>query len=194
MTRRWPGLADRRDFLRMLVGTATLSALPGFARAIETNKSRYPFSEVSPSQSGITWTHTAGRSKNKYLPEISGPGCAFVDYDNDGWMDIYLVNSGHADFYTPPTPLRNALYRNNRDGTFTNMTKAAGIDEPAAYGTIGAALGDYDKDGKLDILFNGLDPAPTRLYHNDGNWHSVADVYSGGTDHERNQHHRAKRG
>src|SRR5579863_8643331 len=162
--RRWPGLADRRDFLRMLAGTATLSALPGFARAIETNKSQYPFSEVLPSQSGITWTHTAGRSKNKYLPEISGPGCAFLDYDNDGWMDIYLVNSGRADFYTPPTPLRNALYRNNRDGTFTDVTEKAGVGA-GGYG-MGVAVGDYNGDGFRDLYVTQY--GRSILYRNNG--------------------------
>ena len=68
----------------------------------------YPFVEVPPTSSGIRWAHTAGKSALKHLPEISGAGCAFLDYDNDGWMDIYLVNSGQADFYTPPRPLRNA--------------------------------------------------------------------------------------
>ena len=53
-------------------------------------------------------------------------GCAFLDYDNDGWMDIYLVNSGKCDFYNPNPPLRNALYRNNRDGTFTDVTEKPG--------------------------------------------------------------------
>ena len=56
-----------------------------------------------------------------------GSGCAFLDYDGDGWMDIYLVNSGPSDFFTPKTPLRNALYRNNRDGTFTDVTEKAGV-------------------------------------------------------------------
>jgi len=96
-------------------------------------------------------------------------GSGFVslwgDLDNDGWLDVVIANGVLKEGSVPQ------IYRNNRDGTFTNMTKAAGIDEPAAFGTIGAALGDYDKDGRLDILFNGLDPAPNRLYHNDGNWH-----------------------
>ena len=56
-----------------------------------------------------------------------GPGCAFLDYDNDGWMDIYLVNSGPCDFYKPKKPIRNALYKNNRDGTFTDVTEKAGV-------------------------------------------------------------------
>ena len=59
-------------------------------------------------------------------------GCAFLDYDNDGWMDIYLVNSGPCDFYQPPQPLRNALYHNNRDGTFTDITQKAGVPGNAA--------------------------------------------------------------
>src|SRR5438045_2305771 len=71
------------------------------------------FDEIPPSRSGIQWTHTAARSAQKYLPEATGPGCAFLDYDNDGWVDIYLVNSGQSEFFTPAQPLRNALYHNN---------------------------------------------------------------------------------
>jgi enediyne biosynthesis protein E4 len=163
-TPHWPGLEQRREFLRMLVGSAAFSTLPRFARAIQTNTSPYPFSEVSPSQSGITWVHTAGRSKNKYLPEISGPGCAFLDYDNDGWMDIYLVNSGRADFYTPPAPLRNALYRNNRDGTFTDVTEKAGVGG-GGYG-MGVAVGDFNADGFPDLYVTQY--GRSILYRNNG--------------------------
>ena len=85
------------------------------------------FVQVPASRSGINWRHTSGRSPNYYLPETTGAGCAFLDYDNDGWMDIYLVNSGACDFFTPGTPLRNALYRNNRDGTFADVTVKAGV-------------------------------------------------------------------
>ena len=73
------------------------------------------FIEVPSSASGITWVHDNAMSDNRYLPETLGPGCAFLDYDNDGWMDIYLVNSGPCDFWKPPKPIRNALYKNNRD-------------------------------------------------------------------------------
>ena len=62
---------------------------------------QFPFEEVPPEKSGIRWVHTSGKSPEKYLPESSGPGCAFLDYDNDGWMDIYLVNSGKCDFLHP---------------------------------------------------------------------------------------------
>src|SRR5258707_9578735 len=71
---------SRRDFFRILAGSAVCSALPRLARAFD--QSAYPFSEVLSARSGISWTHTAGRSKEKFLPEISGPGCAFLDYDN----------------------------------------------------------------------------------------------------------------
>jgi enediyne biosynthesis protein E4 len=134
-------------------------AFPGLAQTV------YPFSQVPPSASGITWTHTAGRSKDKYLPEISGPGCAFLDYDNDGWMDIYFVNSGRADFYVPTPPLRNALYHNNRDGTFTDVTQKAGVGA-GGYG-MGVAVGDYDGDGFPDIYVTQYDRSI--LYRNNGN-------------------------
>jgi enediyne biosynthesis protein E4 len=108
------------------------------------------FEEVPPAASGITWVHENARSPQRYLPETMGPGCAFLDFDNDGWMDIYLVNSGPCDFYRPARPLRNALYRNNRDGTFTDVTEAAGV----AGGTfgMGVAVGDYDNDGWPDLF------------------------------------------
>src|SRR6201985_1914964 len=84
------------------------------------------FEEVSPATSKITWTHNNAQSPDRQLPETVGAGCAFLDYDNDGWMDIYLVNSGPSDFWKPTKPVRHALYKNNRDGTFTNVTEKAG--------------------------------------------------------------------
>ena len=147
LSHHWWRSLSRRHFLRILGGTAAFSSLPRCARTLDSPP--YPFSEVSPSSSGITWTHTAGRSKEKYLPEISGAGCAFLDYDGDGWMDIYLVNSGRADFYIPPAPLHNALYRNNRDGTFTDVTERAGVGA-SGYG-MGVAVGDYNGDGFPDL-------------------------------------------
>src|SRR5258708_12176279 len=89
--------------------------------------------------SGIRFAHVAGSSAEKYLPESTGSGCAFLDYDNDGWMDVYLVNSGPCDFFTPSAPLRNALYRNNRDGTFTDVTEKAGVPG-GGYGMVVAVV------------------------------------------------------
>ena len=108
------------------------------------------FEEIPPSSSGITWTHDNAMSAKRFLPETLGPGCAFLDYDNDGWMDIYLVNSGVSDFFKPAKPLRNALYKNNRDGTFTDVTEKAGVGG-GTFG-MGVAIGDYDNDGWPDIF------------------------------------------
>jgi enediyne biosynthesis protein E4 len=157
----WLPKLRRRDFLRAMAGTL---AFPAFRRFALASEPIYPFSEIPPSASGITWTHTAGNSPEKYLPESTGAGCAFFDYDNDGWMDIYLVNSGVCDFYTPNPPLRNALYHNNRDGTFTDVTEKAGV-AGGGYG-MGAAIADYNGDGFPDLYLTQY--GRSILYHNNG--------------------------
>lgn len=95
-------------------------------------------------------------------------GSGFVslwgDLDNDGYLDLAIANGVLRDGSTP------RIYRNNRNGTFTDATREAGIVEPPSYGAIGIALGDYDGDGDLDLLVNGLDGSPNRLYRNDGKW------------------------
>jgi len=154
---------SRRHFLQVLAGAAGFAGVSRFAHALP-NISPYPFEVVPPSISGITWVHTAGKSAEKYLPETTGAGCAFLDYDNDGWMDIYLVNSGKCDFYNPSPPLRNALYRNNRNGTFTDVTEKAGV-AAGGYGQ-GVAVGDYDNDGLPDIYVTQY--GRSILYHNNG--------------------------
>jgi hypothetical protein len=156
----------RREFLQSLAGTVAIpflsSAFPRILRANE--RSAYPFSEVTPSSSGITWVHTSGLSPEKYLPQSTGAGCAFFDYDNDGWMDIYLVNSGKCDIFTPAQPLRNALYHNNRDGTFTDITERAGV-AGGGYG-MGVAAGDYNGDGFPDLYVTQY--GRSILYRNNG--------------------------
>jgi hypothetical protein len=123
------------------------------------------FEEVPPGKSGITWRHVNGRSPEYYLPETTGAGCAFLDYDNDGWMDIYLVNSGKCDFFNPEPALRNALYHNNRDGTFTDVTEKAGV-AGGGYG-MGIAVGDFDGDGWPDLYVTQY--GRSILYRNNGN-------------------------
>jgi|HubBroStandDraft_6_1064221.scaffolds.fasta_scaffold50450_2 hypothetical protein len=159
---RQSGALPRREFLKVLGGTLALPAVSRFAGV--ANSAPYPFSEVSASASGITWVHTAGLSPEKYLPESTGAGCAFLDYDNDGWMDIYFVNSGKCDIYTPAQPLRNALYRNNRDGTFTDVTEKAGV-AGGGYG-MGIAVGDYNADGFPDLYVTQY--GRSILYRNNG--------------------------
>src|SRR5205814_5932774 len=139
----------------------------------QTTKPNVTFEEVAPKTSGITWVHNNAHSTDRYLPETVGAGCAFFDYDNDGWMDIYLVNSGPSDFYQPRTPLKNALYHNNRDGTFTDVTDKAGV----AGGTfgMGAAAGDFDGDGWVDLYVTSY--GRNVLYHNnrDGTFTDVTE-------------------
>jgi len=155
-------MLTRRGFLAGM--SAGALSLPGWRNAGFQDANRYPFEEISAERSGIRWRHTNGKSLEKYLPESTGAGCAFLDYDNDGWMDIYLVNSGACDFWTPEKPLRNALYRNNRDGTFTDVTERA--DVPGnAYG-MGVAVGDYDGDGWPDLYVTQY--PHSILYHNNG--------------------------
>jgi hypothetical protein len=160
-----PG-STRRDFLRLLAasGVATVGGLPWVSRRAFA---QVPiFEEVPPSKSGITWVHDNAMSPDRYLPETMGPGVAFFDYDNDGWVDIFMVNSGTSDFYTPKVALKNALYRNNRDGTFTDVTDKAGVAGGREFG-MGCAIADYDNDGHQDILVTAY--GRCTLYHNNGN-------------------------
>jgi hypothetical protein len=146
-----------------------LSALA--AGPVVSNRAAYPaggphlFEEIPPAKSGITWIHENGRSPEHYLPETLPPGCAIFDYDNDGWMDIFLVNTGPSDFFTPKKPIRHALYKNNRDGTFTDVTENARLTGGNSFG-MGVAVGDYDNDGHPDLFVTAYG-RPT-LYHNNG--------------------------
>ena len=112
---------------------------------------------------GVRFAHNTGAFGKKYLPETLGPGAAFLDYDSDGWQDILLVNGqdfpGHA-----RRASRLKLYRNNHDGTFTDVTAKAGL-AVSMYG-MGVAVGDYDNDGYDDIFVTAL--GQSRLFHNTG--------------------------
>lgn len=167
LTRR----GTRRDFLALLGLGAGLPlpisaglGLTDKSGAAASDQSSPLFISIPPSASGIAWKHVNGRSSEYYLPETTGAGCAFLDYDGDGWMDIYLVNSGKSDFYDPNPPLRNALYRNNRNGTFTDVTGKAGLSA-GGYG-MGAAVGDYDNDGFPDLYVSQY--GRSILYRNNG--------------------------
>jgi len=158
----------RRDFLRTLVfayGAATARKKTlSWIHSSDQPANLALFEEIAASKSGILWRHVNGRSPEYYLPETTGAGCAFLDYDNDGWMDIYLVNSGKCDFFDPSPPLRNALYKNNRDGTFTDVTDKAGVSG-GGYG-MGVAVGDYNGDGLPDLYVTQY--GRNILYRNNG--------------------------
>jgi hypothetical protein len=127
-------------------------------------KPALPFRLVEvTSQAGISFEHNSGAFGGKYLPETLGSGCAFLDYDHDGWQDIILINGmdwpGHKG---RRTTLR--LYRNNRNGTFTDVTRRAGLDVEM-YG-MGVAVGDFDNDGFPDLFISCV--GQSRLFHNTG--------------------------
>lgn len=127
-------------------------------------QSRLGFSLVDVTRvAGITFRHNNGAYGGKLLPETLGSGCAFLDYDADGWPDILLVNGsdwpGHQ---RQRTTL--ALYHNNRNGTFTDVTKAAGLDIEM-YG-MGVAVGDFDNDGFPDLFITCV--GQSRLFRNTG--------------------------
>ncbi len=120
------------------------------------------FTDVT-AQAGIHFTHNAGKAGKKYLPETMGAGCAFFDADGDGWLDILLVNS--KDWTQRGRKSHAALYRNNHNGTFTDITAGSGLDIEI-YG-LGVSIADYDNDGRDDVYITALDG--DRLFHNEGN-------------------------
>ncbi|MFZ3215621.1 MAG: CRTAC1 family protein [Candidatus Acidiferrales bacterium] len=132
------------------------AAQPGAAGSVR-------FEDVTRA-AGIHFVHDNGAFGKKWLPEAMGPGVAFLDYDNDGWQDILLVNGmdwpGHVRKHSTL-----ALYRNNHDGTFTDVTRKAGL-AVEMYG-MGVAVGDFDNDGYDDIFITAL--GQSRLFHNNGN-------------------------
>jgi hypothetical protein len=114
-------------------------------------------------QAGIHFTQHTGAFGKKYLPETMGSGCAFIDYDGDGYPDILLLNA--RDWAPKGQHYYSALYHNNRNGTFTDVTKGSGLDVEMY--AMGAAVADYDNDGRPDIYITALEG--DRLFHNEGN-------------------------
>jgi hypothetical protein len=150
----------RREFIWQGIGAGILTGAAPFAlRAAEPG---FRFTDVT-GPAGIHFRHNSGAYGGKLLPETLGSGCAFLDYDADGWPDLLLVNSmdwpGHK---RQRTTLK--LYRNNRNGTFTDVTKAAGLDVEM-YG-MGVAVGDYNNDGFPDIFITCV--GQSRLFRNTG--------------------------
>jgi hypothetical protein len=152
---------SRRDLLK-LMGTSLVAA--PFAAANTPNQNPVTFLDVARS-SGITFQHDNAASSEKYLIETMGSGCGWIDYDQNGLLDLYLVNGAATRLYTPKHALRSALYRNNGDGTFTDVTEKAGVGAKGLFG-MGVAVGDYDNDGFPDLVVLGY--GRSILYHNNG--------------------------
>jgi enediyne biosynthesis protein E4 len=166
-----------RSFLivGLLVAIMTVTEMmryptPSEAKQNSTSQpvSKPVFVAVPGSESKINWVHDNGHSEARHLPETCGGGGLFFDFDNDGWLDVYLVNSGPSDFFSPKTPIRNALYRNNHDGTFTDVTEKAGVacGKMGCFG-MGAAASDFDGDGWQDLYVTNY--GRNVLYRNNGN-------------------------
>ena len=157
---------NRRSFLWGMAGLASWSQLSQLhALAVQAGVGLSPgfrFADVTRS-AGIQFQHNSGAFGGKFLPETLGSGCAFLDYDRDGWQDILLING--ADW--PGHKKRRStlrLYHNNGNGTFTDVTTRAGLDVEL-YG-MGVAVGDYNNDGFPDILITCV--GQNRLFRNTG--------------------------
>jgi enediyne biosynthesis protein E4 len=144
------------------LGAAGLSL--GIRQVRADSRSLHPviFRDVAAS-AGITFRHDNAASPDKFLIETMGSGCGWIDYDQDGLLDLYLVNGAATRVYTPRQPPRSALYHNNGDGTFTDVTAKAGVGAEGLFG-MGCAVGDYDNDGFPDLLVLGY--GRCILYHN----------------------------
>jgi hypothetical protein len=158
---------------RQILRTAAVLGAAARWKSLGADAQATLFEEIPTASSGIEWVHDNAMSDNRYLPETLGPGCAFLDFDNDGWMDIYLVNSGPCDFWTPKKPIRNALYKNNRNGTFTDVTEKAGVGG-GTFG-MGVAVADYDNDGWPDIFITSYGRCILYKNNRDGTFSDVTE-------------------
>jgi hypothetical protein len=122
------------------------------------------FTDVTQN-AGITWRHFNGASPDHFLIETMGSGVAFLDFDQDGLLDIFFVNGGETPRGKAPGPVLNALYRNLGNGKFQNVAAKAGVDRLPFYG-MGAAVADYDNDGFPDLFVTGYPRCA--LFHNNG--------------------------
>ncbi|PYT30115.1 MAG: CRTAC1 family protein [Acidobacteria bacterium] len=149
--------ARRRNFVLFLF---SLPLLVGAAATLPV--AAVHFTDVTQ-QAGIRFVHNSGRAGKKFLPETLGAGGAFFDADGDGWLDVLLINS--KDWAPRGRKSYCALYHNNHNGTFTDVTAASGLNIEM-YG-MGVAIGDFDNDGRDDAYITALEG--DRLFHNEGN-------------------------
>jgi hypothetical protein len=138
-----------------------LFAAVAIAAAAASPSAGIKFTDIT-APAGVKFTHNAGKEGKKYLPETLGSGCAIFDADGDGWPDILLING--KDWTPRGRKTLSALYRNNKNGTFTNITAGSGLDVEM-YG-MGVAIGDFDNDGRDDVYITAMEG--DRLFHNEG--------------------------
>jgi hypothetical protein len=169
-------IVTRRDFARLSLGSLALAAAPNLlAQGVVDRKvkpltraaqSGRPFhahfvdvAQIAGLQAPVIY---GGVETKKYILEATGCGCAFIDYDNDGWMDIFLLSGTRLS--GDPPGASNRLYKNNRDGTFVDVTEKAGLK--AVGWASGVCIGDYNNDGFEDIFCTYF--GQNRLYRNNG--------------------------
>ena len=145
----------------VILGGIGFAALTCSIELVGVAPPQVKFTDVTAA-SGIRFVHNAGKAGKKWLPETMGSGCAFFDADGDGWPDILLINS--KDWMPRGRKSTAALYRNNHDGTFRDITSGSGLDIEI-YG-MGVAIADYDNDGRDDVYITALDG--DHLFHNEG--------------------------
>ena len=120
--------------------------------------STWSFEDIAES-AGLSFRHTSGSPEKRYILETIGGGVAWIDYDRDGWPDLYFVNAGEwSELFGSQRSHANALYRNNGDGTFTDVTLEAGVGD-TQWG-MGASVGDYNRDGWPDLFVVQLRSQP----------------------------------
>ena len=165
MTELKPDPWTRRRLLQTLPAILAPTMIPSELRAVLKPAKATPFSrfvDVSAA-AGLTQTMFYGDSThNTYIVEVNGAGCAFFDYDNDGWMDVFILGGRRLEGIPPGAS--NRLYRNNRDGKFTDVTAKAGLTD--AGWACGVCVGDYNNDGFEDLYLTYY--GQNRLYRNNG--------------------------
>jgi len=151
-------------YCRLQVLASLLCGLSVVLAATTSTSAQVHFRDMS-AESGIHFSHNNGAFGKKWLPETMGPGCTFIDYDNDGYVDILIVNGAYWPGYKRNGETTLKLYHNNHDGTFTEVTRKSGL-AVSMFG-LGVAVGDFDNDGFDDVYITAV--GQNRLFRNNGN-------------------------